>query len=354
MCLVLNTGRCGSTLLSSIVRAHPMALSLSELFSGFRDKDLGERELSGAEFWDMLSRPSPIDVAGLRCHIELEEMLYPVFSPRSGAERFGWNVSLPPLMQACLPHLTDHPDHLYAMLEAVTVKQPQRLFSGHLWWLFDVLADGRRPAVVVERSGGSMAYAAMLMRLFPQARIVHLFRDGRECAVSMSRHGRYKMAMMRAAINAQFGWDPYAPGVADQEVGRRVPEVPEGFASDEGLAGLAPDRITRARYDKFEVPLSKYGAMWSKMIASGLPELPDEPRLLRLDYANMVARPEENIGRFLDFLGLERDPVLEKRMAAEIKPSRDVRSEVGEQVWNELTRACRLGMNRLYGRGGWT
>jgi Sulfotransferase family len=331
-----------------------MVLSLSELFSGLRDKDLSERELSGAEFWDMLSRPSPIDVAGLRCHIELEEMLYPVFSPRSGAERFGWDASLPPLMQACLPHLTDRPDHLYAMLEAVTVKQPRRLFSEHLWWLFDVLADGRCPAMVVERSGGSLAYAAMLMRLFPQARVVHLFRDGRECAVSMSRHARYKLAMIRAAMNAQFGWDPYAPEIADLEAGRLAPEVPEGFASDEGLAGLAPDRITRARYDEFEVPLYRYGVMWSKMIASGLPELPDEPRLLRLDYANMVARPEENIGRFLDFLGLERDPMLEKRMAAKIKPNRDVRGEVGEQVWNELTIACRLGMNRLYGRSGWT
>lgn len=253
-------------------------------------------------------------------------------------------------MQACLPHLTDRPDHLYAMLEAVTARQSRRLLSEHLWWLFDVLADGRRPAVVMERSGGSMAYAATLMRLLPQARIVHIFRDGRECAVSMSRHGRYRMAMIRAAVNAQFGWDPYAPAIAGQE-GRLAQEI---FASEEGVAGLLPDRINQARYEEFIVPLSKYGAMWSKMIASGLPELPDESRLLRLDYADLVARPAENIGRFFDFLGLERDPALEKRMAAEIKPSRDVRGEVGEPAWGELTRACRLGMNRLYGRGGWT
>jgi putative sulfotransferase len=192
--------------------------------------------------------------------------------------------------------------------------------------------------VVVERSGGSLAYAGALLRLFPQARVVHLFRDGRECAVSMSRHGRYKLAMIRAALRARFGCDPYE--------GHDIP------AGQGELAALAPGRITRADYDRFEVPLSRYGGMWSKMIADGLPELPRE--VLALDYRDLVARPEESIGALLDFLGLDRDPLLEKQMAAGVRPGRDVRGEVGERQWAELTRACRLGMNRLYGRDGWS
>jgi hypothetical protein len=347
ICLVLSTGRCGSTTLSNIVRAHPDALSVSELFSGLRDHDLTERELSGAEFWHMLSTPSKVDVTILRCQIKLDEMLYPAFAPRPGANRFDWMTGLPPLMQVCVPHLTERPDEMYAMLETATAGQPRRLLSGHLRWLFAMLAGGQRPAVVVERSGGSLTYAAELLRLFPDARVVHLFRDGRECAVSMSRHGRYKLSMIRAAMAARFGVDPYAGEAGD-------PAGPSGIPGEDELAALVPGVINRASYDRFEVPLSRYGGMWTKMIAGGLMELPGPDRLLAVDYGDLVARPDETIGQLLEFLGLERDPVLEKQMAAGIRPGRDVRADVGDQLWAELTRATHLGMNRLYGRRGWS
>lgn len=377
ICLVLSTGRCGSTALSGIVRAHPDALSVSELFSALCDHDLIERELTGAGFWDMLSTPSQTDLVGLRCEVRLDEMLYPAFDPRPGASRFSPATGLPPLIQVVLPHLTERPDDSYARLEDTTRRQPRRRLSEHLRWLFGALAavaqdpadsvppgaghagsaglsanagsSGRvgQPSVVVERSGGSLAYAAALMRLFPQARVVHLFRDGRECALSMSRHGRYKMAAIRAAMHARLGYDPYAIGTAGQT-------APEAGPEDEELAALTPGRITRAGFDKFEVPLRRYGTMWSKMIIDGLAELPGPPRLLPLDYADLVARPGESIGRLLDFLGLERDPGWERRAAGQVRPGRDAREEVSEQQWGELTRACRLGMNHLYGRGGWT
>lgn len=355
VCLILSTGRCGSTVLSSIVRSHPGALSVSELFSALRDHDLTERELTGAGFWDMLSTPSLTDLVGLRCEVRLDEMLYPAFDPHPGACRFGPATGLPPLIQVTLPHLTEHPDDAYATLEAMTREQPRRWLSGHLRWLFGALAavaqNPAGPRVVVERSGGSLAYAASLLRLFPQARVVHLFRDGRECALSMSRHGRYKMAAIRAMMHARLGCDPYATGTDGHRAGQAAPEVrPE----DEDLAGLAPDRITRVSYDKFEVPLRRYGAMWSKMIIDGLAELPGPPRLLPLDYADLAAKPGESIGRLLDFLGLERDPGWERQAAGQVRPARDVREEVSEQQWGELTRGCRLGMNHLYGRGGWT
>jgi putative sulfotransferase len=350
ICLVLSTGRCGSTMVSNIVNAHPMALSVSELFSGLRDHDLTEREMSGPEFWDMLSTPCQTDMAGLRCRIKLDEMLYPAFDPRPGANRFTWATGLPPLLQACIPHLTDRPDDMYASLEAAAADQPRRLLSEHLRWLFGVLAQsqvaaGRDPRIVVERSGGSLTYASALLRMFPEARIVHLFRDGRECAVSMSRHGRYKMAMIRAALWAGLGYDPYADAGGPPSGGA-------GPLGDE-LAGLTPDRITRARYDRYEVPLSRYGGMWTKMIVDGLAELGDRPRVLTLDYGELVANPAATIGTLLDFLGLTRDPLLEEQMAAQVRPARDVRGEVGEEQWQELTRTCRLGMNRLYGRNNW-
>lgn len=201
--------------------------------------------------------------------------------------------------------------------------------------------------MVVERSGGSLAYAGELLRLFPQARVVHLYRDGRECALSMSKHGRYKLAMIRSVLAARLGYDPYLAAEAR-------PAGDDARAGDPELAGLLPDRVNQAAYEGFQAPLANYGRMWSLMIAQGLPELPGPPRLLPLDYRDLLDRPEEVIGALVDFLGLERDPLLEKQMAAQVRrPARDARAAVGGPGWDELTRACRLGMNRLYGRNGW-
>lgn len=327
-----------------------MALSVSELFSGLRDHDLSEREMAGPEFWDMISVPSRMDLLGLRCRIKVDEMLYPAFDPRPGAGRFSWETGLPPIMQACIPHLTDRPDDMYGELEEMTPRQPRRLLSEHLMWLFGALAGGRAPAVVVERSGGSLTYATALLRLFPQARVVHLYRDGRECAVSMSKHARYKSAMIRAALSARFGFDPYlgtGPGDPDERA------LWAKAAGDSELAGLMPDRLDLAGFDQFHVPLRKYGGMWTKMIVDGLEDLPPPARLLTLDYADLVGDPQSHIAELLDFAGLDRDPALEGEMARRVRPPASARLTIGAQRWQELTGACRLGMNRLYGRNGW-
>jgi hypothetical protein len=337
--------------LSSIIRKHPAALSISELFSALLGKDLTERELGGAEFWRMLSMPGQADAeVMLRCGISPHEVLYPVFDPRPGALRFCWTSEIPPppLAQVTIPHLTSRADELYAMLEALTPNQPKKLLSEHFLWLFDKLAGERRPAVVVERSGGSLAYSATLLRLFPQAKVVHLFRDGRDCAVSMSRHACFKLAVVRAELSAKLGYDPYESAGSGDSCRRPLRDV------DDELAGLMPDRITRDRFDRFQVPLARYGAMWSKMIAFGLAGLPDRSQVLAIDYDNLVSKPRESIGEFLEFLGIGRDASWEGQMADRIRGGRNTRAEVTEAQWADLTRACRLGMNRLYGRGCWT
>lgn len=325
-----------------------MVLSVSELFSGLRDSDLSERELTGLEFWDLISTPCLTDLIGLRWKVKLDEMLYPAFSPRPGASRFTWATGLPPLMQACIPHLTDQPDDLYARIEAAVAEQPAQMLSVHMRWLFAMLAWDSRPAVIVERSGGSLSYAATLLRLFPHAKVVHLFRDGRECAVSMSRHGRYKMAAIRASIYARRGYDPYGYEHVSSEA-----DAGCGEGIDDDMGEFMPEQITLARFDEYDVPLARYGAMWSKMIVGGLAELPDRSQMLSIDYADLTARPAETICGFFEFVGLDCDPGLAEGLAATVRPGRNVREEVSEQLWDELTRTCRLGMNRLYGRGNW-
>lgn len=344
ICLVLGTGRCGSTALSDVLAGHPDILSVSELFAGLRGRDLTERDLDGAQFWDFLSRPLPADAVLQRWKIA-PEVLYPLFEPREGASRFAWPADLPPLLGVTLPHLTDRPDDLYAKLEAATPRRGRQPLSRHLRWLFDVLAGDRRPSVVVERSGGSLGSAAALLRLFPEAQVVHMYRDGRECAASMSRHPRFKFTALQAQLAAALGHDPY---------GESGPGVTDGIPADPALAALTPDRITAEAFAAHQVPIARYGLMWSAMVAAGMPALPKDARLHELDYRDLVERPDASVAGLFDFLGVDRDSRREAVGAAGIAAPRAVRAELGEARWQELGRACRMGMNRLYGRGAWT
>lgn len=347
LCLVLSTGRCGSTVLSDVIADHPATLSISELFSVIPEHDLVERELSGPEFWALLSRRNTVDLMMLRCGIRVDELRYPVDAPRPGASQFAWASGLPPppIAQVTLPYLTDRPDDLFRRLGRYTVGQPRRPLSEHFRWLFRILAGDRRPRLVVERSGGSLAYTRKLFTLFPGARVVHLYRDGRECALSMSRHARYKMAMVRAQMAARLGYDPYGP------------QTPHGDTPvavlDPALRGLLPEYVTRTAYDSYQIPLTKYGTAWAKMIIDGVDALRDHPDVLAIDYRDLVAKPCQVIGDVLDFLGLDREAEREQRMAARLGSPRGFRSAVDDQQWQELTQACRSGMNRLYGRGRW-
>ncbi|MHC3475022.1 sulfotransferase [Streptomyces sp. 7R007] len=343
MCLVLGTGRCGSTALSEILRGHPEVLSVSELFAGLRGRDLTERDMEGGEFWRLIATPHRADSALLRFKVA-PEVLYPLFHPRDGANRFAWPAGLPPLAGVTLPHLTDRPDDLYEELEAGARALPRQPLSEHLWWLFAMLARDRQPSVVVERSGGSLGQAAALLRLFPQALVVHVYRDGRECALSMSRHARFRLSAIQADLTTAFGYDPYA------EDGHGPGHTPV----DGPLADLTPDRLTKDAFEGHEVPLSRYGLMWSAVVAEGLPVLSDASRLLEIDYRDLVDEPQKVIAAFHDFLQVGRDPAREARQAAQISRRVDARAELGADEWAELSQACRMGMNRLYGRGGWT
>src|SRR4029077_2615778 len=63
---VVGTGRCGSTLLSRVLREHPDVLCMSDFFGILRLAGASGRsgfpvgDLTGAELWDLLARPFPM------------------------------------------------------------------------------------------------------------------------------------------------------------------------------------------------------------------------------------------------------------------------------------------------------
>jgi hypothetical protein len=85
---IVGTGRCGSTLLSRMLRMNPHVLDISEFYSGLDwNRRFQRGVMSGREFWNLISTPHPFismvlergyrppEVAGAAPHSAGETML---------------------------------------------------------------------------------------------------------------------------------------------------------------------------------------------------------------------------------------------------------------------------------------
>src|SRR2546421_6520953 len=77
---VVGTGRCGSTLLSRLLREHPDVLSMSEFFSTLRiaaasgPAGFPTGDMDGAQLWQLLVRPFPMLDAMISDGLRTDEM----------------------------------------------------------------------------------------------------------------------------------------------------------------------------------------------------------------------------------------------------------------------------------------
>src|SRR6516162_438273 len=79
---VVGTGRCGSTMLSNMLRKHPKVLSLSEFFSmvaaaSGKEDAYSPGSMDGRRFWSIVAAISPMPKFGFRHRIPMPEWLYP-------------------------------------------------------------------------------------------------------------------------------------------------------------------------------------------------------------------------------------------------------------------------------------
>jgi hypothetical protein len=178
-----------------------------------------------------------------------------------GSGRFSPATGIPRICQAALPALTDDPDALYDRLAAEVPRWPRRDAADHCHALFGFLARvlGRR--MVVERTGGSLLYAQMLRDVFPRARFVHMYRDGPDCALSMSRHTVFRRGglLRAAALEAGLSWPSPSEVV--------MASLPEHFA------GLLTPPFDPWRYMTYPIPLIWFGDYWSHSTTTGIAAL---------------------------------------------------------------------------------
>lgn len=340
---VVGTGRCGSTMVSELLAAHPDVLSVSEFFSFVTD--LGGRispafpvgVVDAAAFWSLLGEPLPKQSLLLRHGVAMDEVLY---RPGPG-RRFTAEAGVPPVLQTMLPDLApEDPDALHDEVRAFVLAQPRGPAARHYRRLFDWLAlrAGRR--TWVERSGGSLRIVRRLTAAFPDARFVHLVRDGRGCALSMRRHFGFRMALVAMQMTEILGVDPY--------------ESPDrtwvGDLPDE-LVPFLPEHFDPVAFRAWTPAVALAGHYWSGEIRAGLRELAELPagRVLTLRYEDFLDAPEATTGRLGAFVAGAEDPAWARRVAATVRRSPPAWAALDPAGRRALEDACRPGFAALGG-----
>ena len=327
--LVLSTGRCGSTMVSEVLNTHPEVLSLSEFFISLGMKALIRKRLNGKALWGICCRHSP----GLKAMLagNRDRILYPFDTPQA---RYSTH-DIPSILCVALPHLTPDYERLFEELQPVVQGRPRATLPDQYLFLFDWLCKRLGRRVWVERSGGSLLFGRRLMGLFPQARVVHIHRDGRDTALSMSRHPAFKAgpALMRRL--QRMGVDPYG--------GDPIPNI-------NPLTLLRFRFINMQKMMRQGAAIEAYGDLWSRMILSSRAYLSSLPsnQFLALRYEDVLQHPREKLRELIEFIdpSLMDDTWLDA--AARIpRPNPSKFSLLDPAAQRRLTDACAPGLEAL-------
>ncbi len=292
--IVINSGRCGSTLLSRLIAEEPETLSASESLGPIRDRLRRQTgEITGASYWASMSDRGK----GLHLMQSLgitgQQFCYP-----DGGRYAGEVTSIPAILHVTLPFLSADPDGLFDQLAERVPHFPRQPVLQHHKMMLNLMTNltGRRRWV--ERSGASSSVASSLLCAFPEAKIVYLTRNIADTARSMSRHPAFQLGQVREWFRVQYGADPWTPD------GQNA--LPDAAEVPEELRRLMPGRITEeALTDVMTRDISRFEALTSHLHGSAEQALADmQPRHLhRLRYEDLVARPLDELTKLGEFLG---------------------------------------------------
>ena len=331
--LVLSTGRCGSTMISDVLNLHPDVLSLSEVFSLLGPLALFRKRLSGRAMWALCSRQNPALRVLLSADTLPSEILYPFGDPHA---RYT-TQNVPPILCTMLPHLTPDYENLFDDLEPVVRSRPRANLAEQYRHLFEWLREHFDRRVWVERSGGSLMSLPRLRRLFPEARVVHVYRDGRDTALSMSQHPAFQIMLASVDKLQRLGMKPLENTAEAGPVGSLLALL--------FLRLVNPGKMIRRAFD-----LAAYGGLWSQMILRGqklLAALPPE-RVLALRYEDVLQNPRDKLQELVEFIdpSLSNDAWLDA--AARIpRPNPPRYLSLDAETQRRLTEACAPGLEAL-------
>ncbi len=327
---IVGTGRCGSTLLSRMLAEDQSLVMVFEFFSGL---DITQRFsadlLDGAAFATLISQETPAVTMAMRRGYEVAEIVYP-FGARS---RYKRGEGLPWILAATLSRLSDDPDPLFDDIIAFASALPRQHLSLHYRRLFDWLSERLERELWIEKSGSSIEYLGSLHEFYPEARFLHLHRDGHETALSMREHHIYRLW-----VSLMFGATEDVR-IANAELAQLDPEVQP----------QATDSITRLLESR--PPVEYFGRYWSDLVSQGFHALGalDADQYLEVCFEDLVAKPEKVLRIISEFFELdpEREGWIERaaRLVRGIPPTRFAQLSRDER--ERLAQACRAGQQLL-------
>lgn len=326
---IVGTGRCGSTLLSRMIAEHPATLSIFEFFNGLdMTRRFSSGAVSGEEFVALFSQEHPFLTMVLKRGYEVEEVTYP-FGPNS---RYGRDDGLPWILVSMLPRLTDDPDALFDETVAFASGLPHQELSLHYRQLFEWLGERLGRPSWIERSGSSIDYLGSLHQLYPQARFLHIHRDGHETALSMREHAAYRLAI---SLLYQL---PTDTTLSIDELG----------TIDPGKSPDATDSITQMIESR--PPVENFGRYWSQELVNGVRALArlNADQYLEVRFEELIAKPQDVLREISDFFELGEHDGWRDRAAALIRgvpPTRFDKLPHDEQ--QRLAETCKVGMQLL-------
>lgn len=326
---IVGSGRCGSTLLSRMLAQHGAVLSLFEVFNGLDAARRFAREpMPGEAFASLLASEQPFIDAVLRRGYPVEEVVYPF----GAAARYRRGDACPYVLVSLLPRLTDAPDALFDALQAFAATLPPRPAPDQFRALFEWLGARLGRPAWIERSGSSIEYLAALSEAFPEARFLHLHRDGPEVALSMREHHAYRLPICLL----------YDAPVAS---GRRVSEL---GPIDLQAAPRPDDPISQILESR--PPAALFGRYWCDQIARGMAAAarlaPDRYAALRFE--DLLNAPEASLARVEAFFALPPDAGWRARAAALVRGRPALRvPQLSRAERTALEAACRPGLELL-------
>lgn len=343
---IVGTGRCGSTMLSNMIRDHADILSVSEFlvsvtdFAGRIPQTFPEgRPVDARHVWDVLAGFHPRQTAMLRHRVEMDEMLYPLAT----TSRFSRQTGVPAILYITLPHLTPDHDTLFDELRDYVMTFEPDLAIRQYRRVFEWLTARFGKKVWVERSGGSLRAVPRLAKSLPEAKFVHIVRDGRDCAISMSKHTGFRMMMACTIMSQILGYDPY-----DTDRREGAEELPDQFYH------LLPEHFDADAFAKLDAPATLFGHYWSGEMMRGLKTLAGLPgdRVLTIHFEDILAQPEPCLRRMIEFIDPSfADEDWVQRAAATIRPVRSSWRNLPASEQSALTDACTPGFRALSGYG---
>ena len=293
-CIILSSGRCGSTLLSDLIASDAETLSVQESLGSLMSAPwgLGE-EISGSQYWDLMSVALPQWKAAVRIGAIPAEFRYP--------ERGRWAGELsrlPDVCQITLPAMFDDPDSWFDLLAGRVPQFPVQTLGRHHQMLLDLLASLQGRRRWVERSGGSSGMADSLLQEFPVAKVVYLTRNAADTALSMSRHPTYRFSVIRMELLKYCGFDPYNEHFAScpRAGDKRIPDELRCLLPEQVSLQVLADRGGNVEQHKMLYAFLMYIA--ERALAEHPPR-----HLLRMRFEDLVAEPAEQLTRLGDFLG---------------------------------------------------